>query len=125
MALASFLLIIANSLSTFMPSCDRCDNEIYTMVLIGIAYCVYGAAFWGSVPCLVPPHTIGTAYGIVNSFQNFGVFISTIIASQLQVHTTYKEKGYFWPQFVFIIYSVLSFIVHIALLVTDKKHYGG
>ena len=117
MILASVLLIVAFSISTFSQMCYRCDNEVYTLVLTGVAYSIYGASFWASIPYIVSPQTVGTAFGIVNSFQNFGVFAATLIAGYVTDHTKDKDAGYFWPQAIFILYSVLSLIVHILLLI--------
>ena len=50
-----------------MPQCDKCHNEVYPLVLTGIGYSIYASAIWGSVPYVVAPHTVGTAFGLTTA----------------------------------------------------------
>jgi len=43
------------------------------MVVLGIAYSVYAAAIWPSVPLVVEERSIGTAYGVITAMQNAGL----------------------------------------------------
>ena len=125
MCIASILLIAAFSISTFSPECDQCSYEIYTLALTGVAYSLYAAAMWSCVSYIVKPSTLGTAFGILNSFQNIGVFVATITAAQVHDHTKDKVHGYFWPQAIFIGMNTISLIVTIALTVIDMRQYNG
>lgn len=64
---SSVILIIAYTLSMFMPACDQCYNEMYPLVFTGIGYSIYAAAIWGSVPYTVAPQTVGSAFGIATA----------------------------------------------------------
>ncbi|ETW06152.1 hypothetical protein, variant [Aphanomyces invadans] len=37
--------------------------------LQGLAYCVFAAALWPSIPSVVEPHMVGSAYGVITSIQ--------------------------------------------------------
>jgi hypothetical protein len=47
------ILILAFASSIMMPECQKCYNELYPLVLVGIGYSIYAAAIWGSVPYVV------------------------------------------------------------------------
>ncbi len=58
--------MIAHIINMFLTSCgpkEECYKEIGPLVLIGIGYSLYGAALWGSIPYVVEPRTVGTAFG--------------------------------------------------------------
>lgn len=40
---------------------------MYPLVLVGIGYSIYAAAIWGSVPYVVDPSSVGTAFGIATA----------------------------------------------------------
>lgn len=69
--ISSLVLIIAFSLSMFLPSnndeAKKDISELYVLILVGIAYSIYAAALWGSIPYVADPAKIGTAYGICTS----------------------------------------------------------
>ena len=62
--ISSIILTAAYSISMFLPECDQCYSEMYPLVLTGVGYSIYAAAIWGSVPYVVTPQTVGTAFGI-------------------------------------------------------------
>ena len=41
--------------SYFLPSCDKCYNELYASVLVGMGYTIYCSCIWGSIPYTVDP----------------------------------------------------------------------
>jgi len=58
--ISSLLLIIAFSLSMFLPKNDDPNikndiSELYVLILVGVAYSIYAAALWGSIPYVVDP----------------------------------------------------------------------
>ena len=57
--ISSLLLIIAFSLSMFLPSNSDPDikdiSELYVLILVGVAYSIYAAALWGSITYVVDP----------------------------------------------------------------------
>lgn len=48
-----------------LPECDdKCLYELGPLCMVGLAYSIYAAAIWGSIPYVVAPHTVGTAFGL-------------------------------------------------------------
>ena len=60
---SSLILLTAHVINMFIPDCDQCYTEVLPLVLIGIGYSIYAAALWGSIPYVVEPRTMGTAFG--------------------------------------------------------------
>ena len=54
-----------------------------SMVLLGVAFSLVPAAMWPSVPLLVDEKRLGTAYGLMTSIQNLGLFAFPIIAGKI------------------------------------------
>jgi MFS family permease len=65
--LSSVILIIAFTVSMFLPPCEQCYNEVIPLSLVGVGYSIYAAAIWGSVPYVVASHTVGTAFGLATA----------------------------------------------------------
>lgn len=42
---------------------------------IGLGYSIFACVIWPSIPSVVERSTIGTAYGLVTTLQNFGLFV--------------------------------------------------
>ncbi|MFH1050583.1 MAG: MFS transporter [bacterium] len=75
MVFGSILLIIAHltlSITSLTP--------YVAMFILGIAFSLVPAAMWPSVALLVEEKRLGTAYGIMTSLQNLGLFLFPIIA---------------------------------------------
>lgn len=65
---SSFFVIIACVLTAILVTVDY-GNEanfsfIAPLVILGFAYSVYAGALWSSVPYVVKPNTLGTAFGM-------------------------------------------------------------
>ena len=54
------------------------------LVLTGIGYSIYAAACWGSVPYVVDPKSVGTAFGIATAIQNIGLVIAPTIVGMIK-----------------------------------------
>lgn len=54
------------------------------LVLNGLAYSIYSAAIWGSIPYVVAPNSIGTAFGMATAIQNIGLVIAPTIVGYIK-----------------------------------------
>lgn len=71
------LLIVHLSFAyTFIP-------PYFPMILLGIAFSLIPATMWPSMVKLVDDRVIGTAYGLMYSIQNIGLFIFPILAGNI------------------------------------------
>lgn len=122
--LSSALLIVAFLISLNLPGTDQSKLECIPLVLVGIAYSVYCAAIWGSIPYTVTPQTVGTAFGICTAIQNIGLVIAPTIVSYLEEHTT-RGYNFFWILVFFIGVNVIGLICNGYLYYIDLKYYDG
>ncbi len=66
--LSSVAVALACFFSAMLPNYDSPNYIVLVpLILIGIAYSIYASALWSSIPYLVLPRTLGTAFGIVTS----------------------------------------------------------
>lgn len=96
----------------FMPDCQECGLSIVPLILLGISYSVYAVAQWGSLPYIVEARTLGTAFGIVNVFENIGTVLAPPILGLIQENTE-KDHGYFWVEIFFTFIACLSLFFNI------------
>jgi MFS family permease len=74
MVFSSILLIISHLTLTFTMV-----NPIIPMALLGIAFSLIPAAMWPGVAKIIDQNKLGTAYGIMFSVQNFGLWLFPIL----------------------------------------------
>ena len=54
--LSSAVLIVAFAISMQLEPCDDgCTRELVPLCMVGVAYSIYAAAIWGSIPYVVSP----------------------------------------------------------------------
>jgi MFS family permease len=54
-------------------------NPIIPMALLGLAFSLIPAAMWPAVSKIIDQNKLGTAYGIMFSVQNFGLWLFPIL----------------------------------------------
>lgn len=91
------------------------------MVLTGIGYSIYAAAIWGSVPYVVTPQTVGTAFGICTAIQNIGLTIAPTIVGFIKDRT----GDYFWVMGFFVGINIVGLIINITLYFVDIRQMDG
>jgi MFS family permease len=122
---ASATLILAFTSSMMMPECHQCYNQVYPLVLTGIGYSIFAAAIWGSIPYVVAPSTVGTAFGITTAIQNIGLVLAPSIVGEIKDRTVHIDHGYFWIQVFFIGLNVLGFFCNAYLYFLDMNYNDG
>jgi nitrate/nitrite transporter NarK len=71
LALIAPILLVSVHLLFAMGGSDI--SPVYGMAGMGIAYSIFAAALWPSVPLCVKPSHVGTAYGTITAMQNLGL----------------------------------------------------
>ena len=98
------------------------------MILLGIAFSLVPAAMWPTMVRLVDDNQIGTAYGLMYSIQNLGLFVFPILAGYILDATNpgdVEKLNYTPTMIMFAILGVLGLIFSLRLKFTDKKHGFG
>jgi len=98
------------------------------MVLLGIAFSLVPGAMWPSMVKLVRDKEIGTAYGLMYSVQNLGLWGVPILAGMILDHTNPGNPevlNYTPTILMFAGLGLLGLFFGIMLKLEDKKHNFG
>uniref|UniRef100_K3WG66 Lysosomal dipeptide transporter MFSD1 n=1 Tax=Globisporangium ultimum (strain ATCC 200006 / CBS 805.95 / DAOM BR144) TaxID=431595 RepID=K3WG66_GLOUD len=89
------------------------------LVLQGISYSVFAAALWPSVPYVVEPKHVGSAYGAITSIQNVGLALFPLAVAE-----EYNHEGKYIPgvEMLFVTFGVLGSIVGVLLNIMDYQN---
>lgn len=90
---------------------------IIPMFLCGLSYTVVASSLWPTVPLVVKPHEVGTAYGIAFSIQNFGQVVAPAFLS-LFVNAD-NGPDFLYAIFGFAVTAGLSSALAMSMLATD------
>lgn len=108
-----------------MPECHQCYNEVYPLVLTGIGYSIYAAAIWGSVPYVVEPHQVGTAFGMATAIQNIGLVIAPTAVGYIKDQTKNIDHGFFYMNGFFILINIIGLLLNMSLYYIDIYQNDG
>ena len=130
----SALMGCAHTISILAPdTCtwkDGCPYSVIPLVLLGLSYTTYAVVLWGTLPYMVEARTLGTAFGICTSFQNFGTVIAPPIIGMIYTYTQNLKDakgnnvfpdGYIMVEAFFIVVSILGFIFNFLVYVWDSQ----
>jgi len=89
------------------------------MIIMGFAYSILASSLWPLVALVVPQHQIGTAYGIMQSVQNLGLAVITIVAGKIV-----DASGYLVLEVFFLACLFVALIAVVALYLVDTARGG-
>lgn len=122
---SSVVLIIAFTASMNMNECYQCYNEVIPLTLVGVGYSIYAAAIWGSIPYIVKPHTVGTAFGLATAIQNIGLVIAPTVVGYIKDQTKQIDHGYHFVSLFFIGINFIGLILNMCLYTIDIYQNNG
>lgn len=96
-------------------------------VLIGIAFSLVPAVMWPSVPYLVAPNRLGTAYGLMTMLQNVGLMLFNLAAGWLNdaAHAgPGNPQGYLPMLWMFGVLSLFGLVFAAFLRVRERGPEG-
>lgn len=80
MIIISAAMVASTHLSyLLMPDCEQCIYSILPLILLGFGFSIYASVIWSSIPFVVIPKTIGTAFGLGFAIQNLGLALAPMI----------------------------------------------
>ncbi|XP_060053565.1 major facilitator superfamily domain-containing protein 1 isoform X3 [Erinaceus europaeus] len=113
------LCAVAATLASHMLLAFTLWNPWIAMSLLGVSYSLLACALWPMVAFVVPEHQLGTAYGFMQSIQNLGLAIISIIAGMIL-----DTRGYLFLEVFFIACVSLS-LLSVVLLYLVNRAQGG
>lgn len=105
------------------PESHRPVYPIFYMVFLGLGYSIYASVIWASIPYIVKPKGVGTAFGTATAIQNLGLACGPIAVGLIQ-ENTHKDKGYYWASFFFIMIGIVGIITSIFIYIFDIQAGG-
>ncbi|RNA16812.1 major facilitator superfamily domain-containing 1 isoform X2 [Brachionus plicatilis] len=94
-------------------------NPFAAMILMGISYSLLAASLWPMVALIVSKHQLGTAYGLMQSVQNLGLALISLLTGIIV-----DEAGYFVLE-VFFLGSLCVALLCSLLLYFYDNYKGG
>uniref|UniRef100_G3WZ83 Lysosomal dipeptide transporter MFSD1 n=1 Tax=Sarcophilus harrisii TaxID=9305 RepID=G3WZ83_SARHA len=94
-------------------------NPWIAMSLLGVSYSLLACALWPMVAFVIPEHQLGTAYGFMQSIQNLGLAVMSIVAGVIL-----DLCGYFFLEIFFIACVSVSFLAVVLLYLVDYSRGG-
>jgi MFS family permease len=82
------IFTIAQSFILFFPQCSESEENgsIVGLALIGLGYCFYGNCIIASIPLVAKKKVLGTAFGLQQMIENFGLAFFPLITGSLVDH---------------------------------------
>lgn len=123
MLMLGALIMIACHLSFafLLPVFPQKWFALLIIIILGVSFSLVPAALWPSVPKIIDPVVLGSAYSLIFWIQNIGLFFVPLMIGKVLAAT----GGYTLPMILFALFGVLAFIFSLWLKVEDKrKGYG-
>lgn len=116
--LGSLIMIACHlSFAFLLPIYPNEWFALLIIVILGVSFSLAPAALWPSVPKIIDPVILGSAYSLIFWIQNIGLcFVPLIIGMTLKA-----TGGYLVPMLIFASLGVLALILSFALKAFDKK----
>jgi MFS family permease len=118
--LSSVAVAIACFFSAMLPNYDSPNYIVLVpLILVGIAYSIYASALWSSIPYLVLPRTLGTAFGIVTSIQGAGLTVCPLVSGVIMG----KNGTNYTPEYIWLgSLATIGIGFNIWLYIDDIKY---
>ncbi|RKZ07340.1 MFS transporter, partial [bacterium] len=92
----------------------------FPMIILGAAFVLVPAAMWPSVPLIVDPKRVGTAFGLMTMIQNIGLALFPYMNGKLRDVT----HGYGASMVMFASLGIVGLVFAILLKIADRKEGG-
>ncbi|KAJ3321949.1 hypothetical protein HDV06_003686 [Boothiomyces sp. JEL0866] len=89
-------------------------SPLVGMSLIGVGYSLFASTLWAYIPVFVSDEQVGTAFGIISSVLNIGLFVFPIIIGWIR--STSDPSNYLPTQYFFMALCFVALIAAIALI---------
>ena len=97
-----------------------------TILVLGASFSLVPASLWPSVPKLVEPKIIGSAYALIFWIQNIGLWLFPLLIGKVLDNTNPgvtdpTQYDYTWPLVMLACLGVAALILGLVLKAVDKK----
>ena len=127
----SILMIVCHSIFAYvLPAVQSIVLAYAAIILLGISFSLVPASLWPSVPKLIKPKLLGSAYAVIFWIQNIGLYgfrkgIGSVLQASNPGITDPLQYSYTVTMTVFVSLGVLALIFGLWLKSVDHKDgYG-
>ena len=127
----SILMIVCHSIFAYvLPAVQSIVLAYAAIILLGISFSLVPASLWPSVPKLIKPKLLGSAYAVIFWIQNIGLYgfrkgIGSVLQASNPGITDPLQYSYTVTMTVFVSLGVLALIFGLWLKSVDHKEgYG-
>ena len=97
-----------------------------TILVLGASFSLVPASLWPSVPKLVEPKIIGSAYALIFWIQNIGLWLFPLLIGKVLDKTNPgvtdpTQYDYTWPLIMLASLGVAALVLGLLLKVVDRK----
>lgn len=122
MLLQVILMILGHFYILIHPSCvSQCGDISVAFLTYGLTASLYILTGWGSLPLVVRPEHLSTAYGLLSCFQNIGTTVLPLMLNMILDHT----QSYLMVEATFLALAFASFSLKLAIGCWDLKRRNG
>jgi nitrate/nitrite transporter NarK len=120
--LGAIIMIVCHlSFAFLLPIFPSKGFALLLVVVLGVSFSLVPAALWPSVPKIIDPVILGSAYSLIFWIQNIGLCLVPLLIGVVLNAT----GGYMVPMCIFSSFGVLAFVMSFFLKIEDrKKGYG-
>ena len=123
----SILMIVCHSIFAYvLPAVQSIVLAYAAIILLGISFSLVPASLWPSVPKLIKPKLLGSAYAVIFWIQNIGLYgfrkgIGSVLQASNPGITDPLQYSYTVTMTVFVSLGVLALIFGLWLKSVDHK----
>lgn len=89
-------------------------NPYVAISIMGVAYSLLASALWPIAALIIPEYQLGTAYGFMQSIQNAGLAVITLLAGMIV-----DQFGYIWLEIFFISWLAVALTCTVVIWIID------
>ncbi|XP_042878188.1 major facilitator superfamily domain-containing protein 1-like isoform X2 [Penaeus japonicus] len=94
-------------------------NPFIAMSVLGLSYSLLASALWPMVSLIIPEHQLGSAYGMMQSIQNLGLALISMLAGLIV-----DLKGYLVLEMFYMVWLCVALISTVVMWLTDAALGG-
>ncbi|TNN01743.1 major facilitator superfamily domain-containing protein 1 isoform X1 [Takifugu flavidus] len=113
------LIAVVTTLAAHMMLAFTFWNPWIAMSVLGASYSLLACALWPMVAFVVPEHQLGTAYGFMQSIQNLGLALISMVAG-----TILDTRGYLLLEVFFCTCVCIALMAVVSLYFVDYLRGG-
>ena len=117
MLISLVLLIIPHIIFAFLPESSNKGWVVFSLIIIGFFFSIYGAVFWSCIPLVTEDKKQGIAFGTVYSTLNVVLVIASLFIGIIHDHTLWWRGGY---QFC-VLFMIFCLCISVYLAIEIRK----